>query len=393
MKKTYTNSPKTNHKATPPASRSESSKDAFRAKRVSLPANPDSQARSSNFPPKKDDFSETSAPKERPEASPAKRNSSLEESSSKERLIASSAKRDDFFNLSIRDFALLTGATRDTLRYYYEQKLIIPYVDPDNGYHYYSIAQASSFFYINRLRALGYSVADIRELINSIDLSLYQKKVAEKEEEIEASILKIQHDLQTIRQIKWLTSRMSGYVASTGRDLTPHRGSAPMLPIPVRRTAMEELSILRTPIHAPSHAWSMSDVSSDIKRHIHTFSPNGTAPSTGGEYCELPMGATIAKDSLLSGSYHYQDIFSIALGTKKEGRIGDTIIEALPSRDVLECIVSENDARNAGYEALVQFMHENNLTPVSDLYILSLFNLYGKDDIHSYLKYMFICVS
>lgn len=105
------------------------------------------------------------------------------------------------------------------------------------------------------------------------------------------------------------------------------------------------------------------------------------------------MGATIAKDSLLSGSYHYQDIFSIALGTKKEGRIGDTIIEALPSRDVLECIVSENDARNAGYEALVQFMHENNLTPVSDLYILSLFNLYGKDDIHSYLKYMFICVS
>ena len=43
----------------------------------------------------------------------------------------------------------------------------MPRVDPNNGYHYYSSYQVSSFYIISIFRQAGYSVKEIYELINS----------------------------------------------------------------------------------------------------------------------------------------------------------------------------------------------------------------------------------
>ena len=67
-------------------------------------------------------------------------------------------KQDQEYILSVSQFAKLCGTTRDTLRFYYEQNIITPRVDPYNGYHYYSPSQISSFFFIHTMRQAGCSI-------------------------------------------------------------------------------------------------------------------------------------------------------------------------------------------------------------------------------------------
>lgn len=55
--------------------------------------------------------------------------------------------------------------TRDTLRYYEKQGILVPKKSEKNGYHYYSYAQISSFYFISTFRGLGCSVEDIKEYL------------------------------------------------------------------------------------------------------------------------------------------------------------------------------------------------------------------------------------
>ena len=55
--------------------------------------------------------------------------------------------------------------TRDTLRYYERQGILVPKKNPVNGYHYYSYAQISSYYFIRTFRELDCSVGDIKEYL------------------------------------------------------------------------------------------------------------------------------------------------------------------------------------------------------------------------------------
>ena len=61
------------------------------------------------------------------------------------------------------EFAKMCRTTRDTLRYYEKQGILVPHKNPENGYHYYSYAQISSFYFIKTFRSIDCSVEDIRE--------------------------------------------------------------------------------------------------------------------------------------------------------------------------------------------------------------------------------------
>ena len=63
------------------------------------------------------------------------------------------------------EFARICGTTRDTLRYYHKQGILVPQRNAANGYHYYSYAQVASFYFIATLRGLDCSAADIREYL------------------------------------------------------------------------------------------------------------------------------------------------------------------------------------------------------------------------------------
>ena len=79
-------------------------------------------------------------------------------------------------------FANMNRVTIKTLRYYDEQNLIKPvYVDKENGYRYYAAGQIADLHRILALRGMGFSIEDIRKIINGEE---EKKLLQEKKQEI-----------------------------------------------------------------------------------------------------------------------------------------------------------------------------------------------------------------
>lgn len=67
----------------------------------------------------------------------------------------------------IGEFSRITGLSVKTLRYYHEEKLLIPdEVDPGSGYRYYSEDAVSRATRIRQLRELDFSLEEIREVLS-----------------------------------------------------------------------------------------------------------------------------------------------------------------------------------------------------------------------------------
>lgn len=67
-------------------------------------------------------------------------------------------------------FANMNRVTIKTLRYYDEQKLLVPvYVDEENGYRYYETAQMVQLHRIIALKKMGFSIEDIRKIIHGAE--------------------------------------------------------------------------------------------------------------------------------------------------------------------------------------------------------------------------------
>ena len=63
-------------------------------------------------------------------------------------------------------FANMNRVTIKTLRYYDEQKLLVPvYVDEENGYRYYEAGQMADLHRIIALKSMGFSIDDIRKIM------------------------------------------------------------------------------------------------------------------------------------------------------------------------------------------------------------------------------------
>lgn len=76
-------------------------------------------------------------------------------------------------------FASMNRVTIKALRYYDEQKLLVPvYVDEENGYRYYQAGQMVQLQEIIALKNMGFSIENIRKIMNGADekLMLLAKK-------------------------------------------------------------------------------------------------------------------------------------------------------------------------------------------------------------------------
>lgn len=109
-------------------------------------------------------------------------------------------------------FANMNRVTIKTLRYYDEQKLLVPvYVDEENGYRYYAAGQMAQLHRIIALKNLGFSIDDIRKIIDGAEEKTF---LLEKKQEI-------------LKEIAVLTNKLSqveGYLARESMNL-----SAPVL--------------------------------------------------------------------------------------------------------------------------------------------------------------------
>lgn len=105
-------------------------------------------------------------------------------------------------------FANMNRVTIKTLRYYDEQKLLIPvYVDEENGYRYYEAGQMAELHRIIALKNMGFSIDDIRKIINGA----------------EGNTLLLRKKQEILKEIALLTAKLAqveSYLAQENVDLT-----------------------------------------------------------------------------------------------------------------------------------------------------------------------------
>lgn len=102
--------------------------------------------------------------------------------------------------MTIKEFSKLCGCNPQTLRYYDRENLLKPVkVDEWSGYRFYEEAQAIVFVKIKNLQKAGFSIEEIRMLLNKDDIEIYyafEKKIAEEEKKLQ-EIKNIQKTYQT----------------------------------------------------------------------------------------------------------------------------------------------------------------------------------------------------
>lgn len=107
-----------------------------------------------------------------------------------------------FTKVKIGEMARLNDLSVQTLRYYEEVGLLKPVsVDPDTGYRYYDIQQSAQLDIIQLLKALNFSLAEIRQLAQR-DYQDLDPQLAAKEHELVVEQQSVQYRLSLIRSLQ-----------------------------------------------------------------------------------------------------------------------------------------------------------------------------------------------
>ena len=273
-------------------------------------------------------------------------------------------KHDHDYVLTVSQFAKLCGTTRDTLRFYYEQNIISPRVDPKNGYHYYSPSQISSFFFIHTMRQAGCSIKEISDLINNSSREKIEKIANAKILDMQRELYLINKKISALHLGMWILGKYE-----------LHKNGAPFL------DDIPDISVSKTEIKNKDKAYHAGDIAPDISVHLSKATPEASLST-------FPTGVTISYEDLVKKHYVYNSIISWSFLPADNV---DTFW--LPGRLAVCCY--QDDASmdiEKTYKKIVSFIKKNDLRAISDLYVISLINLYQKEKQHTYFKYLLICV-
>ena len=224
-------------------------------------------------------------------------------------------------------FANMNRVTIKTLRYYDEQKLLIPvYVDEENGYRYYAAGQMAQLNRIIALKNMGFSIDDIRKIIDGAEEKSF---LLEKKQEI-------------LKELAVLTEKLSqveSYLARESMNL-----SAPVL--------IKEIpeAIVCTMKHR-------------IKSYDALFE---LMPQMGAQMemldCKCAQPAYCLTHYLESG-YKEEDILVeiCEAVTEKKQDSGDIVFKVLPKVPMAACIFHKGsyDTLHKSYAILLQYIEEN----------------------------------
>lgn len=104
---------------------------------------------------------------------------------------------------SIGETAKINGISVKALRVYDEMGLLKPkYIDPNNGYRYYTYDQFSYIDKIKRFKNVGMSLKELKEVFVTKDLSLIEQFLAKQKEIIEEEARALERRKQSVR---WLS--------------------------------------------------------------------------------------------------------------------------------------------------------------------------------------------
>lgn len=282
------------------------------------------------------------------------------------------------YTIPAGEFARICGTTRDTLRYYEKHKVLIPWKNPENGYHYYSYAQIGSFYFISTLRSADLSIKEIRDYLLLGNHTSFLPYI-----NVQIDALK-QQRLELDRKIRQLSVVLT-------LDSVIHLSD---FGVPVVSDFPPDIRFHIAPISS-DHAYSLSDIAQDIQDHIHLF------PDMAGSF---PAGTAMDADGFLKGDYRYIKVISLYHADDADMLAADAhpgTIEAwdsvtsfsLPTSRIaaIICRDSDGDIRTI-YARLARFIEERRLRMLTDIFSVSFINIMDPDQKRRYLKYIFVCV-
>lgn len=113
---------------------------------------------------------------------------------------------------TIEQVATRTGLTKRTLRYYEEVGLLLPTERTEGNYRQYSEADIQRIEHIKRLRdLLGFSLNDIREMLEAEDERGQIKEAYLHETEVEAKLAQLERSDELIHnQLRLIEQKING---------------------------------------------------------------------------------------------------------------------------------------------------------------------------------------
>lgn len=275
-----------------------------------------------------------------------------------------SRSRNNEYSLTVGRFAKLCGTTRDTLRHYYEQGILTPFVDPENGYHYYSTSQISSFYFISTMRQAGCSIKEISGMVHDASRDGLVPVINAKIADLERERRLLDKKISALKLGAWFTENYAHV-----------KPGVPFL------SEIPAISVIETPIHKRSGAYHSADIAKEISLHFSKM-------SAGEEFVTYPSGATIAYRDFISENYSYNNVITLSLLPPDYTRFFP-----LPSRRAVLCSHDHNATDiDKSYRKIAAYINRNRLKACSDLYSVSLINLYDHEKNHTYYKYLLLCV-
>jgi len=100
--------------------------------------------------------------------------------------------------MKVSELANTLNTTSDTVRYYTRIGLIAPIKSPRNGYRAYGVSEKNRLKFILSARQLGFSVEEIREILDQADKGhsacplvreIVEHRLAETEKQFQAALL------------------------------------------------------------------------------------------------------------------------------------------------------------------------------------------------------------
>ena len=287
------------------------------------------------------------------------------------------------YTISSGEFARICGATRDTLRYYDKHRVLIPWKNPENGYHYYSYAQIGTFYFISTMRSLDFPIKKIREyLLTGNDngflpyMNMQLDALKEQRRELD----------RKIRQVSVVTA-LDSLILSADYG------------VPVISDFPPEIRFRVAPVSSDK-AYSLSDIARDIQDHIHLF------PDMAGSF---PAGTAMDADGFMHGDYRYIKVVSLSyaddadlyLPASLRAHASPGSIEAwdsvsvfsLPIRKLAAIVCRDTDGDiRIMYQRLADYIRSNGLTMLTDVFSISIVNIMDPEQRRRYLKYIFVCI-
>lgn len=247
-------------------------------------------------------------------------------------------------HLTTGSFAALCRTTKETLFHYDRIGLLKPRRVSENGYRRYAAEQFFEFDMIQVLKAAGSSLEEIRGYMGNYEPRAFLAILEEKRRHLE-------------RERERLARRISGLARieeATRAALAAEYGSVAFERLPEER-------LLVTPVDEPAQTWGATALY--FRRHFDRCAEAGLKEV-------FPLGAVVAADDLLRGSFGESWYFSTIRDGEEGGRE-----QAMTKNAGLYAVTLHKGSYDDLHRAVPSFLEEvarHGLETAGHLYIYDL---------------------